>query len=267
MEIVAPLRGRRSDHHRTGTSACLQVVPVRHQHHPAKHSPARRCGGQRLCERLPSYATLIHRRFLSAPLSYAVAPLVIDRTARRLDLAVTAPAMLRPGDELVLGYTAPTPSRWVLFAVDEGILQVAKYETPDPLDIFLRKKALQVATHQMVDLILPDYHVIRRSAAPGGGAAARLLGANLNPFRRRSEPPVAFWTDVVDAGPEPREVRFEIPDYFNGELRVMAVGVAEGKLGAHQTAVTVRSPIVPDADPADGGRAERCLRRFNRGRQ
>ena len=179
-----------------------------------------------------------------SPLSYAVAPLVIDRAARRLGIAITAPAMLRPGDELVLGYTAPTPSRWVLFAVDEGILQVAKYETPDPLDIFLRKKALQVATHQMADLILPDYNVIRRSAAPGGGEAARLLGANLNPFRRRSEPPVAFWTDVVDAGPEPREVRFEIPDYFNGELRVMAVGVAEGKLGAHETAVTVRSPIV-----------------------
>ena len=179
-----------------------------------------------------------------SPLSYAVAPLVIDRAARRLDIDITAPAILRPGDELVLGYTAPTPSRWVMFAVDEGILQVAKYETPDPLEIFLRKKALQVVTHQMVDLILPDYNVIRRSAAPGGGEAARLLGANLNPFRRRSEPPVAFWTDVVDAGPESREVRFEIPDYFNGELRVMAVGVAEDKLGAHETAVTVRSPIV-----------------------
>lgn len=179
-----------------------------------------------------------------SPLSYAVAPLVIDRTARRLDIDLSAPALLRPGDELVLGYTAPTPSRLVLFAVDEGILRVAKYETPDPLEIFLRKKALQVVTHQMADLILPDYNVIRHSAAPGGGEAARLLGANLNPFRRRSEPPVAFWTDVVDAGPEPREVRFEIPDYFNGELRVMAVGVAEGQLGAHETAVTVRSPLV-----------------------
>lgn len=179
-----------------------------------------------------------------SPLSYAVAPFVINRAARRLDIDITAPALLRPGDELVLAYTAPTPSRWVMFAVDEGILQVAQYETPEPLGIFLRKKALQVVTHQMVDLILPDYNVIRRRAAPGGGEAARLLGANLNPFRRRSEPPVAFWTDVVDAGPERREVRFEIPDYFNGELRVMAVGVSAGKLGAHETAVTVRSPIV-----------------------
>ena len=179
-----------------------------------------------------------------SPLSHAIAPVVIDRAARQLNIDLTAPAALRPGDELVLAYTAPTPSRLLVFAVDEGILQVAGYKTPDPLATFLRKKALQVVTYQMVDLLLPDYNVIRSNAAPGGGEAARLLGANLNPFRRRSEPPVAFWTGILDAGPERREVRFEIPDYFNGQLRVMAVGVSEGRLGAHETPVTVRSPIV-----------------------
>ena len=65
---------------------------------------------------------------------------------------------------------------------------------------FLRKKALQVDTHQMADLILPDYNVFRR-VAPGGGLAARLIGTNLNPFRRSSEPPVAFWSGIVQAGP------------------------------------------------------------------
>ena len=179
-----------------------------------------------------------------SPLSYAVAPFLIDRSARRLDIDLTAPARVRPGDELALGYATTVPSRLVLFAVDEGILQVAKYKTPDPLGTFLRKKALQVDTHQMVDLILPDYDVIRRAAAPGGGEGARLLGANLNPFRRRSEPPVVFWTDVLEAGPERRDVRFKIPDYFNGELRVMAVGVSTGKLGGSETPVTVRGPIV-----------------------
>ena len=84
----------------------------------------------------------------------------------------------------------------------------------------------------MVDLILPDYDVLRSVAAPGGGDVSRLLGANLNPFRRRSEPPVAFWFGIREAGPESREVDVAIPDYFNGELRVMAVGVAAKRLGA-----------------------------------
>lgn len=179
-----------------------------------------------------------------SPLSYAVAPFAIDPGARRLDIAIEAPTRSRPGDSLRIGYATSAPSRIALFAVDEGILQVADYATPDPLAAFLNKKALQVDTHQMVDLILPDYDVLRRVAAPGGGDASRLLGANLNPFRRRSEPPVAFWFGIQEAGPEAREVEVAIPDYFNGELRVMAVGVANGRLGAESIPVTVRGPVV-----------------------
>ena len=181
---------------------------------------------------------------LVSPLSYAVAPFAVDRKARRLDIDLSVPDRVQPGSPLTIGYTASEPSRLVLIAVDEGILQVADYSTPDPLGVYLRKKALQVETHQMVDLILPDYDVMRRVAAPGGGDLGRLLGANLNPFRRRSEPPVVFWSGILEAGSEPSRLDVPIPDYFNGELRVMAVGVAETKLGAEATPVTVRGPIV-----------------------
>ena len=181
---------------------------------------------------------------LTSPLSYAVAPFSIDRAGRDLDIHLDVPELVRPGEELAFRFRTPSPARLALFAVDEGILQLAGYETPDPLEAFLAKKALQVETHQMVDLILPDYEVIRRAAAPGGGEAARLLGANLNPFRRRSEPPAAYWLGVVDAGPGTRVVSLPLPDYFNGELRVMAVGVSGGRLGARAAPVTVRGPLV-----------------------
>ena len=181
-----------------------------------------------------------------SPLSYAVAPFAVDRAARRLGIDLAVPDLVRPGDPLTVGYTATEPARLVLFAVDEGVLQVADYDTPVPLDVYLRKKALQVETHQMVDLILPDYAVQRFAAAPGGGAlaAAGLIGANLNPFRRASEAPVVYWSGILDADSAPREVAIDIPDYFNGELRVMAVGAAVAKLGAQAVPVTVRGEIV-----------------------
>ena len=179
-----------------------------------------------------------------SPLSYAVAPFAVDRTPRRLDIDLSVPERVLPGSPLTIGFTASEPSRLVLFAVDEGILQVADYSTPDPLGIFLSKKALQVETHQMVDLILPDYDVLRRASAPGGGDLGRLLGANLNPFRRRSEPPIVFWFGILEADSAQGQVDVSIPDYFNGELRVMALGVAETKLGAGARPVTVRGPIV-----------------------
>ena len=179
-----------------------------------------------------------------SPLSYAVAPFAIDRSARRVDIELTAPEVVLPGERLVIGYATPEPSRLVLFAVDEGILQVAGYGTPDPLERFLRKRALRVDTHQMVDLILPAYEVVRQAAAPGGGDRARLLRANLNPFRRRSEPPVALWAGIHESRPSRREISLDIPNYFNGELRVIALGAGEGRLGARALPVTVRGPIV-----------------------
>mgnify|MGYP001817137077 CR=1 FL=1 len=179
-----------------------------------------------------------------SPLSYAVAPFSISRAARTVEIDMKVPDLVRPGDRLDISYTANRSSRVVIYAVDEGILQVAKYDMPDPLGFFLRKMALQVGTYQMVDLILPDFDAYVRQAAPGGGEGRALAGRNLNPFRRKTEAPIAFWSGIVDAGPEERTVTFEVPDYFNGQLRVMAVAVSDAAVGGARDEALVRGPFV-----------------------
>ncbi len=179
-----------------------------------------------------------------SPLSYAVKPFNISRAARTIDIDIIAPELVRPGDPVTIDYVASQDSKIVVYAVDEGILQVARYEAPKPLEFFLPKMALQVATWQMVDLILPEFEAYLRAAAPGGGEARMLAGKNLNPFQRKTEPPVVFWSGVIDAGPEQRGVSFDVPDYFNGELRVMAIAVNDGAVGRGQEKTTVRGPFV-----------------------
>jgi len=179
-----------------------------------------------------------------SPLSYAVMPFSINRSARTVEIDLDVPDLVRPGDELEIAYSTSREARIIIYAVDEGILQVADYEMPDPLAFFLRKMALQVSTSQMVDLILPDFDAYQRSAAPGGGEAAGLAGSNLNPFRRKTEAPVAFWSGIIDAGPERDTYAFQVPDYFNGQLRVMAVAVTGTALGRSQETLLVRGPFV-----------------------
>ncbi len=62
-----------------------------------------------------------------------------------------------------------SPTKAVVFAVDEGILQVARYKLGDPLKFFFRKRMLEVQSSQILDLILPDF----KSADGGGGAGRR----------------------------------------------------------------------------------------------
>ena len=179
-----------------------------------------------------------------SPLSYGVQPIEISRDARTVKIDLDVPDIVKPGEELTVSYRSTKSARVVIYAVDEGILQVAKYEMPNPLGFFLRKMALQVSTFQIADLILPDFDAYQSSAAPGGGEGVGLAGQNLNPFRRKSEAPVAFWSGIVESGSEQRTVSFDVPDYFSGQLRVMAVAVSEQAVGQTNTATIARGPFV-----------------------
>jgi uncharacterized protein YfaS (alpha-2-macroglobulin family) len=181
----------------------------------------------------------------ASPLSYAVAPFSVDRSARSVKVTLETADKVKPGDTLTITYSASQASKLAVFAVDEGILQVASYRTPDPLSFFFRKKALQVQTMQILDLVMPEYKLLRDNGAFGGdGAAAELLGANLNPFGRKTEAPAVYWAGLVDAGPEARQLMYRVPDYFNGKLRIMAVAAAADAVGAAENAALVRGPFV-----------------------
>lgn len=190
------------------------------------------------------------REVFMSPLSYAVERITVNREHRRLDLHLDVPAQAKPGEPLAIRYRADRPARVAIFAVDEGILQVTRYERPDPLARFFRPTALMVGTSQIVDLLLPEFSILRSAAAAGGDAD--LLGKNLNPFRRVTEKPVVYWSGLVDAGPGERTVTYDVPDYFNGTLRVMAVAYAPSATASAQRDTLVRSrfvitPSVPTA--------------------
>ena len=82
----------------------------------------------------------------ASPLSYGVQPFSISLDSHRNPLHLETAALIKPGQTLKIGYWTQQPARIVVFAVDEGILQVAGYPTPDPLAHFFQKRALAVRT-------------------------------------------------------------------------------------------------------------------------
>lgn len=178
-----------------------------------------------------------------SPLSYAVKPFTANPDKRRLGVSVEAPALIKPGEALKISYRTTEPSRIIVYAVDEGIHQITGYKLPEPLPHFLRKRALEVETEQLLDLILPEYSILARMSASGGDEdeAPKL---HLNPFKRRKEAPVVFWSGLLAAGPEMREVSYTVPDYFAGRLKLMAVAVSADRIGAAQAETTARGPFV-----------------------
>jgi uncharacterized repeat protein (TIGR01451 family) len=179
-----------------------------------------------------------------SPLSYAVVPFKVNQDARHTRIAIDVPKLVRPDEPLRMTITASRPTRAVVYAVDEGILQVARYTLPDPLGYFFRKQALEVGTRQTVDLILPEYSIDREVAAAGGDEDNDALAHHLNPFKRKHDAPVAYWSGIVNIGPQAKTFTYHVPDYFAGTIRVMVVANTAAAVGSAQATTQVRGPFV-----------------------
>lgn len=177
-----------------------------------------------------------------SPLSFGVAPFTINRGARTAELDLRVPKRIKPGEELAIEVSSDTPVRAAVFAVDVGILQVAKYRLADPLDHFLRKRMLEVETAQILDLILPEFSKLAALSAPGGDDDSG-LGQNLNPFKRKRDQPAVHWFGLRDIdGSE--TLKWTVPDTFNGAVKIMAVAVGTGKIGIAEETSEVRGDFV-----------------------
>ncbi len=177
-----------------------------------------------------------------SPLSYGAAPFATSLSKRTANITLTSSELIKPGQAVKMKLTSDKPTRAVVFAVDEGILQVARYKTPDPLAHFFQKRALEVSTMQTLDLILPEFKKLMRGAAPGGDGEGE-LGKHLNPFKRKRDKPVAFWSGIVDVNGA-REFSYTVPESFNGTLRVMAVVINDDAVAAKSVKTTVRGDMV-----------------------
>jgi uncharacterized protein YfaS (alpha-2-macroglobulin family) len=170
--------------------------------------------------------------------------LQLDPASRRLEVAIEGEQRIRPNSRVELPVRVSGGSgvaRLTVAAVDEGILRLTRFASPDPLTHFTGRRRLGTD-------IRDDYG---RLIAPTDAAAAALrqggdglddLGALEIPQRN-----VALFSGLVATGPDGRAtVAFDVPD-FAGELRLMAVAWEGERVGAASRALTVRDAVVAEA--------------------
>lgn len=179
-----------------------------------------------------------------SPLSYNIIPFTINNDNHAINIELDTPKLARPGETFNMTYKTDKPGKIIVYAVDEGILQVAKYQTPDPLAFFFQKHALEVLTQQTLDQILPQYIRDRELSSVGGDGGDDLLSNHLNPFKRKTDLPVVYWSGIIDTDSSPHALSWPIPDYFNGTVRVMAVAVSNDSVGSAEKKSEIRGDFI-----------------------
>lgn len=176
--------------------------------------------------------------------------LALDPAPRRLDVKLDAPAEWRPRQTVqlpltVAGAAAGDAVYLTLTAVDEGILQLTDFHSPDPLDHYLGKRRLGVDMLDLYGRLIAPAEGVPGELRSGGDADGGLLDAP--PLKRRAS--VVLFSGQVTLGADGKaSVPMTLPD-FAGQLRLMAVAWSRERLGMAEAKVAVRDPLVADAYP------------------
>jgi uncharacterized protein YfaS (alpha-2-macroglobulin family) len=163
----------------------------------------------------------------------------VDPATRRIELALDVPEKFPPRAQAIVPVRG-TPGSWVtLAAVDEGILRLTNFASPDPAPHFLGRRRLGLD-------IRDDWG---RLIAPAEGEAALLRqGGDDGSFVLPDTPvrTVTLFTPPRQIGPDGKlDVPLDLPD-FAGQVRLMAVGWNGARIGAAAAQVLVRDPVVAE---------------------
>ncbi len=130
-------------------------------------------------------------------------------------------------------------------AVDEGILQVKNYTTPDPFQYFYQKVALSVASYDIYPLLLPEIKTTRSSTGGDGAGAGSEL--RVNPLFVNRIKNVSFWSGILQAdGSGNVRYTIDVPQ-FSGDIRVMALAYKDRGFGGADKHMKVADPVVISA--------------------
>ncbi len=168
----------------------------------------------------------------------------LDPSQRTLAVQLAAPEKVTPRQKIevpirVAGATGPE-AFVTLAAVDEGILQLTRYKTPQPAEFYFGKRRLGVDMRddygRLLDTRAEDLGRIRT-----GGDGGDIGGLDIVPTRT-----VALFSGPVklDDKGEAR-VTLDIPDFI-GQLRLMAVAYDKTKVGSSDARLFVRDAVTAD---------------------
>ncbi|GAK56086.1 alpha-2-macroglobulin domain protein [Candidatus Vecturithrix granuli] len=174
---------------------------------------------------------------------YGVIPLLVEDPATRLSPQLETPEQFMPETtaEIKVSEASGRPMTYTVAIVDEGLLDLTRFITPDPWKHFYQRVALGVKTWDVYDFVAGAYSgVLDKLLAIGGDDALRGKGRkNANRF----PPMVRFMGPFTLEAGAANTHTVDIPQYV-GSVRVMVVAAQDDAFGSAEKAVFVRKPLM-----------------------
>ncbi len=174
---------------------------------------------------------------------YGVIPIFVEDPTTRLSPVIEMANTLGPEEKATIKIKEKSgkPMTYTLAIVDEGLLDLTRFATPDPWKSFYAREALGVKTWDMYDYVLGAFGGRIESMFSLGG------DTELNPASgsqaNRFKPMVRFLGPFNLDNRKTATHTFVMPQYV-GSVRVMAIAGNQGAYGHAQKTVSVKKPLM-----------------------
>lgn len=174
---------------------------------------------------------------------YGVVPVMVDDPATHLFPQIRMADVIKPETTTSIHVSEKSGRKmtYSLAIVDEGLLDLTRFKTPQPWTTFYAREALGIKTWDMYDAVIGAYAGKLDKLLSLGGDGDGLGGKGVK--ANRFKPMVKFAGPFqLEAGAE-KTHQVEIPNYV-GSVRVMVVAEQDGAYGNAEKALAVRKPLM-----------------------
>lgn len=174
---------------------------------------------------------------------YGVQAIEVEDPTTHITPVITMKEELKPLEKFTISIKEKTgkPMTFTVSVVDEGLLDLTRYKTPNPWKIFYNNEALGVRTWDLYQYVAGAFTgKISGLFAVGGDFYLNKVGKeNTNRFK-----PVVLHQSPISIGKgETKTLTFQMPNYI-GSVRVMVVAGNNGAYGASEKTVAVKQPLM-----------------------
>lgn len=175
---------------------------------------------------------------------YGIVPIEVTDKATILEPQITMPDVLKPEQNVTVKVSEKQgkPMTYTIAMVDEGLLDLTRFKTPNAWDIFYTKEALGVRTWDIYNDVIGAYGGKVNQVFGIGGDED--LGGGKAKKANRFKPVVQFLGPFkLNGGSQTHQIK--LPKYV-GSVRTMVVAANAEKsaYGATEKATPVRSPLM-----------------------
>ena len=175
---------------------------------------------------------------------YGVLPVFIEDKNTVLKPVISMPNTIRPEQRssLTVSEQSGNEMTYSISIVDEGLLDLTRFKTPDPHDYFYAKEALGVKSWDLYDYVIGAWGSnLERILTIGGDQEAG--GPIQQKQANRFKPVVKYLGPFHLKKGEKATHDFVLPQYI-GSVRVMVIAANHGSYGNAEKAVAVKKPLM-----------------------